>query len=365
MGSRARTGKVADTFLSAALDPGGWDGALRAMANATGSAHGQLIGFGKGAAPFNWISDIDQDLIDKSSALDLVAPDLNFRVAADRVAPEVTVVHEDHYDVARQSLRATDYLDLCADFDIFEGCQTRLLANDGMMIGLALLREAKDGRTTAEERDVFAEIAGHARTAVRMRRAIDSQGFALLSGAFESMDRACWLLDATGRVGGMTPRAEALLSGNRLRLVEGWLASARPEDTRRITRGVRAVLEPPGRAADPIILTDEDGGIAILLEIFPLPVGAWTFPFAPRAVIVARLGAPTERQAQLLIRTFGLTPAEADIAIRLAAGQLRTEIARARGVSTETLKVQLRSIYEKTGCGRESQLVRLVGLLGG
>ena len=27
------------------------------------------------------------------------------------------------------------------------------------------------------------------------------------------------------------------------------------------------------------------------------------------------------------------------------------------------LKVQLRSIYDKTGCGREAQLVRLVGLI--
>ena len=65
----------------------------------------------------------------------------------------------------------------------------------------------------------------------------------------------------------------------------------------------------------------------------------------------------------MLVRAFRLTPAEADIAVRLAGGQSRKEIAAARGVTIETLKVQLRSIYDKTGCGRESQLVRLVGLL--
>ena len=57
------------------------------------------------------------------------------------------------------------------------------------------------------------------------------------------------------------------------------------------------------------------------------------------------------------------TKTGAQDAIRLAAGQNRREIAVARSVSTETLKVQLRSIYDKTGCSREAQLVRLVGLI--
>lgn len=100
-----------------------------------------------------------------------------------------------------------------------------------------------------------------------------------------------------------------------------------------------------------------------MLECYPLPRRPWALPFAPRAIMIARVGAPTDRHVQLLMRTFGLTPAEADIAIRLAAGQSRADIAAARGVSAETLKVQLRSIYDKTGCRRESQLVRIVGLI--
>ena len=79
--------------------------------------------------------------------------------------------------------------------------------------------------------------------------------------------------------------------------------------------------------------------------------------------MVARVGTPTGRNVQMLTRTFRLTPAEADIAIRLATGQSRSAIAAARGVTADTLKVQLRSIYEKTGCNRESQLVRIVGMM--
>ncbi|OUC55618.1 helix-turn-helix transcriptional regulator [Sphingobium sp. GW456-12-10-14-TSB1] len=364
MASRATNGdEWADLFLSAALDPENWDRAIRAMDAATGSRHGQLIGFGPGASSFNWISDIDDSIVAKTATIDQSRPDLNYRVAADALRDSPTIVHEAQYDVARQSLRADDYLDLCADFDIFNGCQTRLLAGREGMIGLALLRDSKDGRTTQEQRDLFGAIAPHVRTAVLLQRAIEQQGFALLSGTFEAMDRACWLLDATGRVGGMTPRADALLATSRIRVRDGWLASERPDESRAIARAVRAVIDPPGRAADPVALRDDSGGVGIMLECYPLPSRPWALPFAPRAIMIARVGAPTDRHVQLLMRTFGLTPAEADIAIRLAAGQSRADIAAARGVSAETLKVQLRSIYDKTGCRRESQLVRIVGLI--
>jgi len=353
----------ADLFLSAALEPQLWDAALRAMAQATGSRHGQLIGFGPGAAAFNWISDVAPDIVDRSSMIDGAATDLNFRVAADLLPGRPTVVHEAHYDIARQALRADDYLDLCSDYDIFHGCQTRLVADDNMMIGFALLRSEADGRTSVEQRNLFAELANHARHAVRLQRAIEQQGFGLLAGTFETMDRACWLLDATGRVGGMTPRADALLSASRLRVVDGWLQSDRSDETRAILRSVRAVVDVPAREADPVALADADGGVGIMLEFFPLPARPWALPFAPRAIIVARVGAPTERHVRLLMRTFRLTPAEADIAIHLAAGLSRADIAARRGVSAETLKAQLRSIYDKTGCSRESQLVRIVGMM--
>lgn len=364
MATRAKAdAEWADLFLSAALEPEKWDAAIQAMARATGSGHGQMIGFGPGAWGFNWISDIDASIVPKGAAIDQAKPDLNFRIAADRLPDRPAVVHEAHYDMARPTLRSADYLDLCSDFDIFDGCQTRLIGNADQMVGLALLRNGKDGRTSQEQRDIFAQVAGHARSAVRLQQAIEQQGFALLSGTFETMDRACWLLDSTGRVGGMTPRAETLLSTSRIHVSDGWLASDRADETRAIGRAMRSVIEPPGRAADPVALADEAGGVAIMLEFHPLPVRPWALPFAPRAIVVARVGEPTDRHVQLLTRTFRLTPAEADIAIRLAAGQARKDIATARGVSVETLKVQLRSIYDKTGCNRESQLVRIVGLI--
>lgn len=353
----------ADRFMAAALEPHLWRDVLGEMADATGSAHGQLIGFGPGAAAFNWVSGVDENQLVSAGAMELVAADVNFRVAADSVGTVSPIIHEAHYDDVRDTLRGDDYLDMCSDFDIPHGCQTRLLVDKDSMIGLALLRGEGDGRTSIEQRDAFAQLATHAGMAVRMQRAIEQQGFALLAGTFEAMGKACWLVDGTGRVGGMTPAADQLLADARVMLRDGQLATLRGDETRRIARAVQGVLMSPAQLSDPVPLSDDEGGVAMLLEVFPLPRRVWDLPFVPRAIITARMGALNDRQARALIGAFRLTRAEADIALRIASGATRPAIAVARGVSAETLKTQIRSLYEKIGCNRESQLVRIVTLL--
>jgi DNA-binding CsgD family transcriptional regulator len=55
-----------------------------------------------------------------------------------------------------------------------------------------------------------------------------------------------------------------------------------------------------------------------------------------------------------------LTPAECRVAILLADGHSPATIAEMVGVSRNTLKTQMSSIYGKTGTSRQAQLVRLL-----
>jgi DNA-binding CsgD family transcriptional regulator len=66
--------------------------------------------------------------------------------------------------------------------------------------------------------------------------------------------------------------------------------------------------------------------------------------------------------ADLLHGLFDLTPAEAEVSRRLLDGRTIGEIAKVRGLSIETLRAQLKSIFMKTGTDRQSALV---GLLSG
>ena len=61
-----------------------------------------------------------------------------------------------------------------------------------------------------------------------------------------------------------------------------------------------------------------------------------------------------------LIEMFGVTPAEAKLIAHLADGLTLTAAAEALGVSRNTARAQLSSIFAKTGVNRQNQLVKLV-----
>lgn len=114
------------------------------------------------------------------------------------------------------------------------------------------------------------------------------------------------------------------------------------------------------------------GGITILRRAWPpihvlitpvrnvnldasCPVGAMAFVADP-----ARRVRPA---SDILRALFGLTPAECRVALLLSDGQAPPAIADLIGVSTNTLKTQLASIYRKTGTSRQAQLVRVLSQL--
>ena len=63
---------------------------------------------------------------------------------------------------------------------------------------------------------------------------------------------------------------------------------------------------------------------------------------------------------QILGELFGLTPAEANLAILLARGLSLAEVSETQHVSQHTARAQLKSVFAKTGVSRQAELVRLV-----
>ncbi|KQS02002.1 hypothetical protein ASG11_14430 [Sphingomonas sp. Leaf357] len=343
-------------FQQAALDPSGWLPVLRDMASATGSARGQLIGVGgPNAVPFNWVTDFPDEALSDFVRMDGGSPRINFRIAADLEFQPGTVVHEADYRRARGRLASDTYVDFCHDREIPLGCHTALIAEDQVMIGLALLRTTRDGVTTEDQRTEFARAARAARSAVRLQRAIEHQGADLVTGTLEAMAADCLLIDGFGRVGSMTPGAErAIAEAQAIRIVDGMLGGATPPTSRRIAQALRAVLagNDPARVA-------LGGGRR--LELFALARREWALSFSPQVIAILRdPQAELGREVAAVARDFGLSPAEAAVTRLLVGGLDRDAVAALRGVSAGTLKSQIKAIYQKTGCAREAELVALV-----
>jgi DNA-binding CsgD family transcriptional regulator len=72
---------------------------------------------------------------------------------------------------------------------------------------------------------------------------------------------------------------------------------------------------------------------------------------------VTHSGAPPVSLIQSL---FDLTPAEARIAQKIAAGETLGDAAKQIGISAETARKQLKSVFVKTGVSRQAELVGLL-----
>jgi DNA-binding CsgD family transcriptional regulator len=70
---------------------------------------------------------------------------------------------------------------------------------------------------------------------------------------------------------------------------------------------------------------------------------------------------PQAPPVELVQSLFDLTPAEARVARRLAAGETVEEIASVGSVSRNTVRTQVRGVLEKTGCRRQAEVIALLG----
>jgi DNA-binding CsgD family transcriptional regulator len=77
-------------------------------------------------------------------------------------------------------------------------------------------------------------------------------------------------------------------------------------------------------------------------------------------VCVTDLDAGVAMPEQQLREIFGLTPAEARLALALFEGLTPAEAAADFGLSLHTVRAQLARVFEKTGASRQSGLMRLM-----
>lgn len=117
-----------------------------------------------------------------------------------------------------------------------------------------------------------------------------------------------------------------------------------------------AVDRPSGRASLSLLVRPATGGQNGQLAIRPTALIHIVDPAQPRVTVI-----------NTLIQLFELTPAEAGVALSLSNGQTINEIAASKGISRNTVRSQMQSVFAKMGVSRQAELIRTtlisVGLL--
>ena len=358
---QAATARLAEDFLAAAIEPRLWMTALDNLASATGSLRGQLIGIGgPRSVPFNWVTNLPDRATEDFVSIAGGSGRVNYRVAADRVGARHLVKHEAHYEEACGALETDIYLDFCRDYDLPFGCQATVLHREEMLVGLALLRSRRDGRTSPADRQLFASLVPHVKAAVCMQMAMEDQGAALIAGAMEAMTLPAFVLDGLGRVAAVTAGGEAALAdGDCVRVADRQIRAVSPADDGAIDAAIAAALSRDGAGQGTAVIRPRGRPLErALLSVARLPTQPMNFGFVPHAIAILRMpGRARAPGLEVLRLAFNLTAAEADVAAALASGRSRAQIAAERGVAPETVKAQLKSLFVKTGVGREAELI--------
>lgn len=97
--------------------------------------------------------------------------------------------------------------------------------------------------------------------------------------------------------------------------------------------------------------------IVVSLQNRPLPfIG--TEPVV--ALFINNPDSPLELDDKLLMQCYGLTLAEAKLAVALLGGQTPGDYAQAQSISHNTVKTQLKQVLAKTGTHRQAELIQLL-----
>jgi DNA-binding CsgD family transcriptional regulator len=174
------------------------------------------------------------------------------------------------------------------------------------------------------------------------------------------------LVDRCARVLFANAAARSMSGGDSGVLVNSRLTARSP--AHRFDEFVQSALD--RKAVRVVAFPSPAGGLPMIALVSPVRMAdsKRSYHRGPRnAVALVRLYDPG-RQAPIpvswMMDAYGLTRAEAQVAIAIASGASVAEIALRLRISANTVKTHLRQVFEKTGTCRQIHLCRLVSTLG-
>ena len=282
----------------------------------------------------------------------------NPRAKAIFAAPDFVILGDDDFIDDRSRTKHPLYQEVYAPFDVAQSLITKVPLPAGSAV-FASMRSERMGPLTESNRRTLRMLTRDLSAAIILQSRLEASAAELAAGVMANLRIAAFFLDAGCRVTAMTALSEALLvEGDIVRLTSRRLEVVNQDDDVRLQAAIAAVSSRE-RGAVEIVLGSAGDDARARANVTRLPsagpLGTFTF-----AVTVTR-GAL--RPSGLI--EIGLTRSEAAIALALVDGDRPVNIARARGVSINTIRSQVREVYSKLGVTGVGSLARRVDSLCG
>ncbi|TDR46549.1 LuxR family transcriptional regulator [Tahibacter aquaticus] len=265
--------------------------------------------------------------------------------------PGSVVVPDDFLPLS--SLRRTEFwADFLRPMRVDHGGGLIGFRSQERVVSLTLLRSAHAGPYDAQERAWLRRVAPHWVNACNLRnRLVPDESYGSdATRALDALGTAAFFFDERGRCTRRNAAADLLLSqGDLVRLRGGHLVAAHPDSG--------ALFASTGATT---ALRRRDGSVAGHAAAHRLP-GHGALGSARTVVFVEPVEATRPRALrQALAAVYGLTPREAELAVRLADGDDLPRAAGQMGIAPGAARTRLKVVFGKTGVRHQGGLVALV-----
>lgn len=215
----------------------------------------------------------------------------------------------------------------------------------------------------AQDAAHFHAIRARLISALQLAQHVDASKVVGMAAAFETSHIGCIFFDRKGLVTLANAKAEALFTGD-LRISRGEVRVSSAIEAAHFNRALKTVLQAQRATTDTVsvVRLSRPGKRPLVVRFERL--GAQLTDVFSHSCAMALIEDPDEeirQNPETLMTLFDLTPAETRISLLVAAGMSAVDIASQYGIGYETVRSHIRSIFQKTGTGRQSELSALFG----
>ena len=362
-----------DLVYEAALDPAVWTPVMERFADMVGGSGGWLSQLstedGSGADDADPLARIDREwtqlYVDHFAQRNPLHHVDNPREYMRRWRP--CILTDEDWMPKETLVRSEFYNDFLQPQGVDSCMMVRLAARGVEIATMNISRATQRGQFTRSQIEVAERIHPHLIRAFDLgRRFASTRRLAgELAAVLDRSPHGLFVLSEDGCVRHVNRAGERFVAETGgLRQLGGRLTTASSADARRLAAliGAAGAPESERRAGGSMALATPRRSAPLSITIAPVRSEQLAPVYRGHSILVCvtDLEANVTLPEQKLRELFGLTRAEARLALAIFEGLTPSEAAVSFGVSPNTVRVQLGHIFEKTGTNRQSDLVRLM-----
>jgi DNA-binding CsgD family transcriptional regulator/PAS domain-containing protein len=179
------------------------------------------------------------------------------------------------------------------------------------------------------------------------------------------LEQGILFVDLNAKIRFANKAAEDFFASRDLRLNKGYLEASSAAETATLHAVIAKCADTgiQNRRSDFVLLGREAGRSPLSLLIAPLPMEIPVSPIAPQPMAVIFVNDPDKSNKPTVVQLrekFGMTAAEAGLAVEILNGDGIQAAADRLSISRATARTHLSRIFDKTGTRRQAELVRVL-----